>query len=230
MNHASKSRTLIVLCACGMSALAMSASARTVERLATGVIDFVPEFNGPADVYLDKITLEPGERSSYHTHPGDAVNVVTQGTVTLINRCSAPTHFSVGETFIEAAEVVHTITNEGSEPAVFFAEVVGPGGVVGFAHADPDCSIQASLKPSSLAFGPQAVDTRRTQSFRLRNTGTALLTLVSLELAGRNVGAFRLAHACGDSVAVGKSCLINITFSPTVSRSQVGQPAGCGRR
>ena len=109
MNHASKSRTLLVLCACGMSALAMSASARTVERLATGVIDFVPEFNGPADVYLDKITLEPLDTISYHTHPGDSVNVVTQGTVTLINRCSDPTHFSVGETFIEAAEVVHTI-------------------------------------------------------------------------------------------------------------------------
>ena len=162
-----------------------------------------------------KLRWSPATSIFYHTHPGDAVNVVTQGTVTLINRCSAPTHFSVGETFIEAAEVVHTITNEGSEPAVFFAEVVGPGGVVSFTHGEPDCSIQASLNPSSLGFGPQAVNTRQTQSFRLRNTGTAALPLRSLELTGRNVGAFRLAYACGDSLEVGTSCLINISFRPS---------------
>ena len=150
--------------------------------------------------------------------------------MTLINRCSAPTHFSVGETFIEAAEVVHTITNEGSEPAVFFAEVVGPGGVVSFAHNEPDCSIQASLNPASLGFGPQTVNTRRTQSFRLRNTGTAPLTLVSLELTGRNAGAYRLTDACGSSLEVGTSCLIKIDFQTLIRRTKVGQAAGCGRR
>ena len=216
MNHTSKTRTLLVLCACGMNALAMSASARTVERLATGVIDFVPRFNGPADVYLDKITLEPGDTVGYHFHPGDAVNVVTQGTVTLTNRCSSPKNFSVGETFIESAEVVHALTNGGSEPAVFFAEVVGPGGVVGFVDL-PDCSLRASLSPSSVGFGPQTVNTRRTQSFRLRNTGSSALTISGLELFGPNVRAFRLTDDCGSVLEVGKSCLINIIFRPTTA-------------
>ncbi len=216
MNHASKTRTLLVLCACGMSVLAMTAdAARTIEHLATGTIEFVPEFNGPANVFLDKFTTEPGDFIFYHTHPGDSVNVVTQGTVTLTNRCGAKQHFSVGETFVEAAEVVHSLTNEGSEPAVFFAEVVGPGGVVGFTHGEPDCSIQGSLKPLSLGFGPRVVNTRQTQSFRLRNTGTAALPLRSLELTGRNAGAFHLAYTCGESLEVGKSCLINIAFRPT---------------
>ena len=134
-----------------MSALAITSHAdRTVERLATGTIEFVPEFNGPADVFLDKFTTEPGDFIFWHTHPGDSVNVVMQGTVTLTNRCSSPKHYSVGETFVEAAEVIHSLTNEGSEPAVFFAEEVGPGGVVGFTHGEPDCSIQGSLKPLSL--------------------------------------------------------------------------------
>ena len=211
----SKPKLMLALFFCGASALAITAdAARTVERLATGTIEFVPEFNGPANVFLDKITTEPGDFIFYHTHPGDSVNVVTQGTVTLKNRCSAKQHFSVGETFVEEAEVVHSLTNEGSEPAVFYAEVIGPGGVVSFTQGEPDCSIRATLKPLSLGFGPRAVNTRQTQSFRLRNTGTAALPLRSLELTGRNAGAFRLAYACGDSLAVGASCLINIDFKP----------------
>ena len=209
----SRTKLMLALFFCGASALTLTASARTVERLATGTIDFVAQFNGPANVFLDKITLEPGDIVSYHFHPGDAVNVVTQGTVTLINRCSSPKNFSVGKTFIEESEVVHTITNERSGPAVFFAEVIGPGGVVGFVD-EPDCSIKASLKPLSLSFGPQTVNTRQTQSIRLSNTGTAALTLFSLELTGPNAGSFRLADACGSSLAVGKSCLIDITFGP----------------
>ncbi len=106
----SKTKLVLALFFCGASALAVTASARTVERLATGTIDFVSRFNGPANVFLDKITLEPGEGVYYHFHPGDAVNVVTQGTITLKNRCSSPQHFSVGKTFIEASEVVHTLS------------------------------------------------------------------------------------------------------------------------
>ncbi len=212
----SKTKLMLALFFCGASALTITAdAARTVERLATGTIEFVPEFNGPANVFLDKFTTEPGDVIFYHTHPGDSVNVVTQGTVTLKNRCSSPKHYSVGETFIEAAEVVHSLSNEGSEPAVFFAEVVGPGGVGGFTQGEPDCSIQGSLKPSSLGFGPRAVNTSQTQSFRLRNTGTAALPLRSLELTGRNAGAFQLAYTCGESLKVGNSCLINIAFRPT---------------
>ena len=58
------------------------------------------------------------------------------------------------------------------------------------------------------------MNTRQTQSFRLRNTGTAALPLRSLELTGRNAGAFQLAYTCGDSLEVGTSCLINISFRP----------------
>ncbi len=58
------------------------------------------------------------------------------------------------------------------------------------------------------------MNSRQTQSIRLSNTGTAALTLFSLELTGPNAGSFRLADACGSSLAVGKSCLINITFGP----------------
>ena len=212
----SRHSLMLAMFFCGASALSITASARTVERLATGTIDFLSRFNGPANVFLDKITLEPGDTVAYHFHPGDAVNVVTQGTITLNNRCSSPKNFSVGETFIESAEVVHSLSNEGSEPAVFYAEVVGPGGVVGFVD-EPDCSLRASLSPSRVGFGPQTVNTRRTQSFRLRNTGSSALTISGLELFGPNVGAFRLTDACGSVLEVGTSCLINVIFRPTTA-------------
>jgi hypothetical protein len=75
MNNACKSRAALALCLGGLSAVAMTANARTVERVADGTIRFLARFNGPADVYLDKITLEPSGFQPFHYHPGDAVVV-----------------------------------------------------------------------------------------------------------------------------------------------------------
>ena len=133
MNHACKSRTALALCLGGLSVVAMTANARTVERVADGTIRFLTRFNGPADVYLDKITLEPSDFVHPHYHPGDAVNIVSQGTLTLRNRCRPDQHFSAGQAFVEVADVVHQLVNEGTEPVVFYGTIVGPGlGPVGF--------------------------------------------------------------------------------------------------
>jgi Tol biopolymer transport system component len=77
-----------------------------------------------------------------------------------------------------------------------------------------------TVKPRSLAFGNQALLTRRTLSFRLRNTGTRTLSMPDPSsyyffLRGRDASQFSLTTDCGASVAVGASCLINVTFRPT---------------
>ena len=99
MNHACKSRTALALCLGGLSVVAMTANARTVERVADGKIRFLTRFDGPADVYLDKITLEPSEFVPFHYHPGDAVTVVSQGTLTVRSRCRADQHVSAGQAY-----------------------------------------------------------------------------------------------------------------------------------
>ena len=214
MNHAYKSSTALALCLGGLSVVAMTANARTVERVADGTIDFLTRFNGPADVYLDKITLEPSDFVPFHYHPGDAVNIVSQGTLTLRNRCRPDQHFSAGQAFVEGADVVHQVVNEGTEPVVFYGTIVGPGlGPVGFVDP-PNCAISASLQPSVLGFGDQTKLTRRTRRLILRNTGTVALPIVSVDVSGRDEEVFKSADDCGTSVPVGGSCHVSITFSP----------------
>jgi Cep192 domain 4/HYDIN/CFA65/VesB-like, Ig-like domain len=75
----------------------------------------------------------------------------------------------------------------------------------------------ASLSPTSHNFGTVA---RRTTSspftFTLSNTGTAALTINSINLGGANANQFAIqSRTCTNTLAVGSSCNINVVFSPT---------------
>ncbi len=71
----------------------------------------------------------------------------------------------------------------------------------------------ASVTPGSLAFGNQAVNTTSApQAVTLSNTGGAPLTFTA-SVAGAD---FAQTNACGGTVAVGGSCVISLTFTPTV--------------
>jgi quercetin dioxygenase-like cupin family protein len=118
----------LVLCLCGVSLLAVTAYALTVENLAHGTIAFLDRFNGPAEVFIDKATLEPSDVAPYHFHPGDATVVVTQGTLTLTTGCGDVQQYSAGQAFVEPAGVVHQVSNEGSETVIFYGVIVAPAG------------------------------------------------------------------------------------------------------
>ncbi len=73
-----------------------------------------------------------------------------------------------------------------------------------------------TLKPSALAFGMQPLFERTARlSFWLRNTGTAVLPIMSIRLYGLDKSQFRFASFCGTSLRVGASCKISVTFRPT---------------
>jgi len=74
----------------------------------------------------------------------------------------------------------------------------------------------AVLSPTTNAFGNM---TRGSSSqpfpFILTNSGTAVLTINRINLGGANAGQFSQTNNCGTSLAIGTSCTINVTFSPT---------------
>ena len=77
----------------------------------------------------------------------------------------------------------------------------------------------ASVSPTSLTFGNQAVGTTSTaQSSTLTNTGTISLTIASIAVSGD----FAETDNCGNSVAAGGSCTINVTFTPTATGTRTG--------
>jgi hypothetical protein len=76
---------------------------------------------------------------------------------------------------------------------------------------------QIALNPASLSFGNQNLQSSSAaQMITLSNTGTAALSLGGITLSGGNAGDFSQANNCGSSVAVGASCIIQVTFTPTV--------------
>ena len=76
-----------------------------------------------------------------------------------------------------------------------------------------------SLSPASWNFGtvPRRT-TSPSQTFVLANTGSAILNINSIGLAGTNPGQFIVtSRTCGNTLAVGATCNIKVAFAPNRS-------------
>jgi hypothetical protein len=76
----------------------------------------------------------------------------------------------------------------------------------------------ASLSSTSVTFGNQLVNTASTASVVvLTNTGAATLTISGTSISGTNSSNFARTTTCGTTLAVGASCNISITFTPSAT-------------
>jgi hypothetical protein len=55
------------------------------------------------------------------------------------------------------------------------------------------------------------------QSVKLTNTGTAPITIFSIEIAGVNPGDFSQTNTCGSTLNPGARCTVEVTFTPTAA-------------
>jgi predicted dienelactone hydrolase len=69
------------------------------------------------------------------------------------------------------------------------------------------------LKPASLNFGNVLKFHSKTLTTKLTNTGRTVLTIYSIMIVD-HPDVFSQTNNCGSSVAAGKSCTINVSFSP----------------
>ena len=86
---------------------------------------------------------------------------------------------------------------------------------VGVASGGP----AVTLSPTSLVFATQLVGTTSpAQTVTLTNTGSAALSITSIA----TTGDFAQTNNCGSSVAMGASCTISVTFTPTTINARTG--------
>ncbi len=79
-------------------------------------------------------------------------------------------------------------------------------------------SSSVKLSAASLSFSPELTGTASSaQTITLSNAGTAALSFTGITLAGANAGDFAETNTCGSSVAVGASCSIGVTFTPSAT-------------
>ena len=77
----------------------------------------------------------------------------------------------------------------------------------------------AAFSATSIAFGSTVVGATNTATVKLSNAGTAALALTSISITGTNATSFSETNACGTSLAAGGSCVVTVTFKPTVAGS-----------
>jgi quercetin dioxygenase-like cupin family protein len=97
---------------------------------------------GPTDVTVRVITVQPGGSTGWHYHPGPLLAVVESGTLTrTLADCSVEVS-SAGDTILEPAgrRHVHIGRNHGTEPVVLYAAYLVPAGApTAVDAADPGC-------------------------------------------------------------------------------------------
>jgi quercetin dioxygenase-like cupin family protein len=109
----------------GGIALATPPSGLTNAPLARGtdVSDGTIPFQVGTDVAMAQITVQPGGSSGWHSHPGGAMIVVKEGSLTLYRsiggQCETFT-YGTGQAFIERPGEVDQVVNTGTVPYVLF--------------------------------------------------------------------------------------------------------------
>jgi quercetin dioxygenase-like cupin family protein len=73
------------------------------------------------DIVMAQITVQPGGSSGWHSHPGGAIIVVKEGSLTVYgsfgNKCEITT-YGAGQAFVERAGEVDQVINTGTVPYV----------------------------------------------------------------------------------------------------------------
>jgi quercetin dioxygenase-like cupin family protein len=86
---------------------------------------------GLSDVYVSQIKIAPGGHGGWHSHPGPSIITVKSGTATFYDDCDDPITartYPAGTGFVEDAECVHLLANEGeTELEVIVVQLVPLG-------------------------------------------------------------------------------------------------------
>lgn len=83
---------------------------------------------GAFEIVTQKIVAAPGSTFGWHYHPGENVNVVAQGTLSLYHakKCTAEITYAAGSGFSTSPDEVHLARNEGTETLVIYATYLVP--------------------------------------------------------------------------------------------------------
>ena len=91
--------------------------------LGTNMSDGTIPLKAGTNVAMAQITVGPGGSSGWHSHPGGAIIVVQQGSLTVHtsvgDHCQTTT-YSAGQAFVERPGEVDQVINTGTTPYVLF--------------------------------------------------------------------------------------------------------------
>ena len=83
---------------------------------------------GEFEIVVQKIVAAPGSTFGWHYHPGENVNVVAQGTLSLYHakKCTHEATYLTGSGFSTSPDEVHLARNEGTDTLIIYATYLVP--------------------------------------------------------------------------------------------------------
>ncbi len=83
---------------------------------------------GAIEVITQRIVAEPGASFGWHSHPGENVNVVFQGSITLYHDelCTEGITYGPGSAFSTSPDDIHLAHNPGTVQLILFATYFAP--------------------------------------------------------------------------------------------------------
>jgi quercetin dioxygenase-like cupin family protein len=102
------------------------------------------ETNGPKEMLVTSIAVDPGGSFGWHSHPGPVLVSVAAGTLALFHahggHCVRET-IQAGQGFIEDGRDIHLARNEGSVPVQIYATFLARPGTTAFLKDEPAPSV-----------------------------------------------------------------------------------------
>jgi hypothetical protein len=159
---------------------------------------------GNAPLAIEEILIDGKDADAFRV--GRATDCPTGGTVEAGTSCTIAVTFRPKEGGGHSAELAIVHDAQGSPTGVQL-------------HGEGRGRPQLVIDPTSLEFGPVAVgSTGDVQTVTVRNTGTALLTLAALHLAGPAPADFAIqdSSTCSEGLELdpGESCSVDLSFAP----------------
>ena len=109
------------------------------KSLVTDGIHIAP--SGPVDVQFSVLVIDPGGSVGWHSHPGDVLVNVANGTATRYeadDKQCRPATFNVEQGWVEHPHHVHTVRNETDKPLTLNVVLITPTGMSpGVSEPDP---------------------------------------------------------------------------------------------
>jgi hypothetical protein len=147
-------------------------------------------------------------------------NIASAGNFAQTNNCgttvAAGSSCNIAVTFTPSTKNARTgslTVTDDSDPTQQTAALNGTGTVV-------------SLSTNDLGFGRQKVGTRSSLlRVTLTNKGSASLSISNVFIDGSDAGDFSETTNCGGAVAANKSCVINVTFAPSMTGTRTASVA-----
>ena len=161
---------------------------------------------GQGPLNITSISLGGGGSAAdlYFTQTNDCGSTLAAG---------ASCTFHVTYTPSEGGEVydgVYVHDNQGNSPQVL--QLTGIGALP---------AIALSIAPSNLTMlSPRVGQASAAKTVTLTNGGTDAVTIQSISIGGINAAEFTQKNTCGSSLSTGGTCMVSVTFTPTVAGNQ----------